>query len=330
MSCASRTEESFLASLEQKLQLIRDRVQGVAEGYTNGMYLWGEGGISKSFTVEETLKRLRKPFKFSNSRLTAKGLFDLLRDYPDVVHVLEDMETLFSDKNAFGVLQSALWGQTNAHGVQERVVDWTIAGMPDEFTFTGGIIIISNCRLNDIPQLRALKTRLVSAHYRPTNEEIAALMLKIAGQGHRHGPYFLPPEECHEVAQEIIGRSQSLKRNLDLRLFVNGCKDRLQWANGASVTHWRQMLEARMTESVLPAAENCETQAQRSQRELAIARRIASLPPQERLETWTKETGKSRPALYRRLEELKKSSPHPSQPNYRFEIDTGWPPPSTN
>ena len=38
MSCVSRTPEALLASLEQKLQLIRDRVQGVAEGYTNGMY----------------------------------------------------------------------------------------------------------------------------------------------------------------------------------------------------------------------------------------------------------------------------------------------------
>jgi hypothetical protein len=40
-------------------------------------------------------------------------------------------------------------------------------------------------------------------------------------------------------------------------------------------------------------------------RELDIVRRIASLPPQERLEEWKKETGKSQAALYRRLEELK-------------------------
>src|SRR3954453_13220015 len=96
-------DESLLASLDDKLQLVRDRVRGVAEGYANGFYLWGEGGTSKSYKVEDTLKRLGKPFKLSNSRITGKGLFELLRDYPDVVHVLEDVETLFADKNSFGV-----------------------------------------------------------------------------------------------------------------------------------------------------------------------------------------------------------------------------------
>jgi len=36
-------------------------------------------------------------------------------------------------------------------------------------------------------------------------------------------------------------------------------------------------------------------------RELDIVRRIAHLPPQERLEAWIKETGKKKDALYRRM-----------------------------
>src|SRR5688500_5939015 len=101
----------LLASLELKLQLVRDRVRGVAEGYSNGLLLWGEGGTSKSYTVENALRDLAVSYKLTNSRLTARGLFDLLADYPDVVHVIEDAETLFDDKNAPGVLRSALWGQ---------------------------------------------------------------------------------------------------------------------------------------------------------------------------------------------------------------------------
>src|SRR5262249_35209229 len=153
-----------------------------------------------------TLHRLKKPYKLSNSRVTGKGLFELLRDAPDVVHVLEDVETLFSDKNSFGVLRSALWGQESSAGWQERLVVWQIAGKRDEFIFTGGLILIANCRLEDVPQLRALKTRMVSVHYHPTNEEIAALMRRIACQGHRHGPHMLPPDDCLEVAEEIIAR----------------------------------------------------------------------------------------------------------------------------
>jgi hypothetical protein len=100
------SDKKLLEVLEDKLQLVRDRVRGVAEGYANGFYLWGEGGTSKSYTVETTLKSLGRPYKLSNSRLTGKGLFELLRDFPDVVHVLEDVETLFADKNSFGVLSA--------------------------------------------------------------------------------------------------------------------------------------------------------------------------------------------------------------------------------
>jgi hypothetical protein len=191
-----------LASLQHKLGQIRDRTRGVVEGYDNGFYLWGEGGTSKSFTVEQTLKELGKPFKLTNSRLTGKGLFELLRDAPDSVHVLEDVETLFSDKNSFGVLRSALWGQTNESGLQERPVTWQTARLRDEFIFTGGIILLANCRLDDIPQLRAIKTRIACLRFSPSFEEIAALMRHIATKGHRLGRYQLPPEDCLEVAEE--------------------------------------------------------------------------------------------------------------------------------
>ena len=233
----------------------------MAEGYATGFYLWGEGGTLKSYTVEETLKKLGRPYKLSNTRVTGRALFEVLRDYPDVVHIIEDAETLFADKNSFGVLRSALWGQVGKNGKQERLVVWHIGGRREEFFFSGGVIIIANCNLNDIPQLRALKTRMASVHYQPTNEEIAALMRKIASAGHWHGRYHLPPEDCLEVAREIVERSQRLQRNLDIRLLINAFNDRLQWANGAAETHWRDMLDTRI-ERLL--AERTADQAKRA------------------------------------------------------------------
>jgi hypothetical protein len=46
-------DDLLLLRLDHKLQLVRDRIQGVAEGYATGLYLWGEGGKSKSFTTEQ-------------------------------------------------------------------------------------------------------------------------------------------------------------------------------------------------------------------------------------------------------------------------------------
>jgi hypothetical protein len=298
----------LLESLDSKLQLIRDRTQGVAEGYANGFFLWGEGGTSKSYTVEQTLRAMEKPYKLSNSRLTGRGLFDLLRDFPDVVHVLEDVETLFADKNSFGVLRSALWGQAGEDGVQERLIVWQTVRSREEVIFTGGIILIANSPIENVPPLRALKTRVPCMHFQPTNEEVAALMRQVAGQGHRHGPYQLTPDECLEVAEEIIARSRRLQRNLDLRLLVNGLQDRLQYMNGASEADWRHLLDSRMKERVIPAAGEYMSRAVRNDHELAIVRRIAHLPRQERLVAWKRETGKSEAALYRRLTNVSQNS----------------------
>jgi hypothetical protein len=68
------TDEELLESLEHKLGQIRDATRGVAAGYHTGFYLWGEGGTSKSYTVEETLNEGGQPHKVSNSRLTGRGL----------------------------------------------------------------------------------------------------------------------------------------------------------------------------------------------------------------------------------------------------------------
>jgi hypothetical protein len=301
----------LLTALDDKLQVIRDRVRGVAEGYSNGLYLWGEGGTSKSYTVEQTLRHLGKPYKLSNTRVTGKALFQLLRDYPDLVHVVEDAETLFADRNAFGVLRSALWGQAGTDGEQERVVGWQTSREREEFAFTGGVILVANARLDDIPQLRAVKTRVPCLQYQPTNEEVAALMRHIARNGHRHGPHTLSPDKCLEVAEAIIVRSARLTRNLDLRLLVNTFNDRLQFENGAAVTHWEDLLDSRMKERVV--APPVGVRAEQKAREHELLRRIAGLPPQDRLAAWMSETGKSQAALYRRLAELGGDDSHFSQ-----------------
>jgi hypothetical protein len=301
---ATEGEDALLESLERKLQVIRDGVKGVVRGYHNGLYLWGEGGISKSYTVVEALKDCKRLFKVTSSRLTARGLFELLRDAPDITHVLEDVETLFSDKNASGVLRGALWGLEDEHGVQQRFAEWVVSKKREKESFTGGIIMVMNCPLDDLPQLRALKTRVNCLRFDVTRDEIAARMRQIAREGYRFGLYTLLPEDGLEVAEEIIALSHRLQHELDLRLLMNTFRDRIQWANGDSETHWRDLLNTRMKERVILPQGDYLSQSARTEQERAIARRIAQLPRKERLAAWKKETGKSEPALYRRLNEI--------------------------
>jgi hypothetical protein len=44
--------------------------------------------------------------------------------------------------------------------------------------------------------------------------------------------------------------------------------------------------------------------AENKERDLAIVRRLATLPPQERLVAWKRETGKGKATFYERLGEL--------------------------
>lgn len=289
-----------LTTLEQKLQLVRDRVVGVAQGYDNGFYLWGEGGTSKSFTVEQTLDAISRRYVLTNTRITPKGLFELLRDFPDSIHVLEDVETLLKEKTAANILRSALWGQVNAHGVVERPVQWAISGDRQEFLFTGGLIFTVNCPLDNLPELRALKTRIPVVQFSPTNEEIAALMHQIASAGYQYGPHTLGPAACLEVMAVIIERSTRIQRNLDLRLLINGFHDRLQWQNGFAETHWIDLLDSRIKERVTEPTEPMGRQAQ-SAEEQELLGRIVDLPASERLRAWIEATGKSRATLYRQI-----------------------------
>jgi hypothetical protein len=295
------SDAELLANLKAKLQLVKDRVRGVAEGYSPGLFLWGEGGGGKSYTVETTLKEMRKPYRLTNSRLTGRGLFDLLRDQPEALHVIDDCETLFADKHALGVLRSALWGLPGRDGRQRRVVVWQVADDRKEFVFTGSVILIGNSPPADTPQLLAVKTRVPVVNFTPTTEELAAQMRLLAGLGHQHGPHRLPPEDCMKVVEELLARSQ----RLDLRQYVNACNDYLQWSNGAAESHWLDLLESRLQQRTVVSAGKPGGRAERKQAELALVRRIAGLAPQERLAVWQQETGKSQAALYRRLDDLK-------------------------
>jgi hypothetical protein len=296
-------QEELLRQLEEKTRVIRDFTRGVAKRYHNGFYLWGEGGISKSFIVEETLKNLGKRYQIRNSRITAKGLFELLRDHPDEMIVLEDVEPLFQERIAYGVLRAALWGQSGEDGVQERSVHWMIAGVREKVVFTGGILMTANCPLDDLPQGRALKTRLASVHFRPSDEELGALMRKLAARGYWLGTDYLSPQDCLEVVEEIIARSQRLDRRLDLRLMVNAFRDRLQFRNGDSDTDWQDLLESRMA-GLVHSSGTYKTRSERKANDLAIVRQLKGLPRPERAEAWRKATGKSEKNFYHLLKQV--------------------------
>jgi hypothetical protein len=270
-------DHDALATLKGKELVIRDVVRGVAHGHHLGAWIWGEGGIGKSYTVVSELDKSGAAWHLTNSRMSGKGLFELLQEYPDHVHLLEDVEQMCNDKNAAGVLRSALWSVPG----RPRSVTWNTGRERAEFAFNGAILFTMNMPLSDIRPLRALKTRIAHLQFAPTTAEIIARIRQQALKGYGT----LDPDVALEVADFAIGESLRAGRNIDWRLVVNSWNYRRQWDAKQAESDWRELVLALLSERVTDGESNLAT----------IAREVDAMPITyvEKLKEWRARTGKS-------------------------------------
>jgi hypothetical protein len=196
----TQMDREALASLDRKLELIHDRVTAVVRGFASGFYLCGAGGLGKSYSLYQHLEFLECDHRFFNSRLTAKGLFAALQRAPESIHILEDLERIVTDRDAQNLLRSALWSQ----GDRDRTLTWTTGDGERRFTFKGGIIMLANRPVGDLPELRALATRIAVHKLEISDAEMAAQMRRIAGKGWKRHQHTLEPEKALEVCEYVI------------------------------------------------------------------------------------------------------------------------------
>ncbi len=307
MSEAMRpSDREALASLEKKLHLVRDHVTAVARGYKTGYYLYGTGGVGKSHTVLRHLESSDVPYQLYNSRMTAKGLFQTLHNAPDAIHVLEDMERLTKDPDAQGVLRSALWAQPG----HDRAVTWTTAtGGPQRFIFRGGLILISNRPLADLPELRALATRIEVHRLDVTDAELTALMRDLAGKGYRvQDKLVITPEECLKVTEYLLKECRAAGCPLDLRLQQKAFQTYLQFAADYSVSHWEDLIAASVREATCHFRHEVNTNSPEAKktRRRNVVREIISMvaDAKEQERAYMEKTGASRADYYRRKREV--------------------------
>jgi hypothetical protein len=299
-------DQEALASLEKKLHLVRDHVTAVGRGYKTGFYLYGTGGMGKSYTVLQHLESLGVTYQLFNSRMTAKGLFLTLQKAPDAIHVMEDMERLTKDPDAQGVLRSALWAQPG----RDRLVTWTTAADgPQRFPFRGGLILISNRPLADLPELRALATRIEVHRMEVTDAELAALMREVAGKGYRlDDKVGIGPEECLKVTEFLLKECRAAGCPLDLRLQQKAFRSYLQFAADLSFSHWEDLVAASVREATCHfrhAQNTTSPEARKAQRRNVIREIIAkSTDAKEQEHLYTQRTGASRADFFRRKREV--------------------------
>ena len=92
------------------LCLIKARTESVAGHYQVGVYITGRPGTSKTYSVKNTLDDLGANYQYVNCRVSPGGLYDKMKEHPEDVIVLDDVATLFGNKQGLQVLQAALNG----------------------------------------------------------------------------------------------------------------------------------------------------------------------------------------------------------------------------
>lgn len=249
-------QKEALTVYEAKVQQLRAYVAAVCIGRQTGLIVTGEGGIGKSFHVLKELGHCAVPFRHHQGRVTARGLYDQLGVNPDQVHLIEDAESLFDDKNFTGLMRNALHSQSEErHPI--RVLTWVIANgrnapAPDPVQFRGGIIIVGNVRMNNASaDFRALETRCPCIEIEATDTEILAMMMKICEAGYNDGE--LSPTECLEVAEYIRRKAAETEAKLNLRHLTAGFRFYIQQKEGAHKgVSWQTLLEGQLKKRVSP------------------------------------------------------------------------------
>jgi hypothetical protein len=309
-------DRASLDSYRNKCSQVRDFTTACLRGTHTGMLLFGSGGNGKSYSIRETLmeRNIREvqpedaeivrelaededeaaelrsaEFGFDTwvnhqGRITPKGLVKEMASFPNSVHVIEDAETMFDDKNAWGVLRMALHGQDHSLHSKRRIT-WKISTKDSyDFYFRGSLIIVGNRLLNDaMDEVAAVKTRCPCLNFDVSNPELIAKMKELCEKGYKGVPaHPLTKDDCYSVLEFILDAIEfdpSLKvdakgkeKKLNLRLLVSGFRF-MNLAKMEMAIDWRAMLLSQMKQLVGAAK---RTRKERIHDEVDIARRIAA------------------------------------------------------
>jgi hypothetical protein len=245
-------EKQALVELDQKLLVARDRIRQVAHGEASGFYWHGRPGTGKTHTVLMTLTEMGIKFHYHKGYITAGGLLELLAKHCSSIIVLDDVSAIFDDKKAVQYLLAVL-GRLNGTALP---MSHTRQGLEISFTFTGGIICISNLAVESKGMLSAFKSRVRTLQHSPTDLMLIALCRhRICQKGWPIVKAESTAHECHEVIDWVGEESQRLGVPVDLRVIMEkAMPDYLAWRKKQTEAHWHDLVTTTLEEEVTSLA----------------------------------------------------------------------------
>jgi hypothetical protein len=233
---SSETDREIIERLRERFQILEDMTKAVKAGKVKAMIVSGPPGVGKSFGIEHVLSRhdlyadiaqdpSLKRYEIVKGVTSALGLYQKMYEYSDSknVLVLDDCDSALTDEESLGLLKGALDSsgpRTIGWHKESRVL--RDAGVPNSFSFKGGIIFITNIKFSNIKSsklkdhIAALESR---CHYIDltidTEREKMLRIRQIVTDG-LLDPYDFSSDE-HSMIIDFIDTNRQRFRELSLR-----------------------------------------------------------------------------------------------------------------
>jgi hypothetical protein len=163
-------------TVAERFEFIENFTKMVARGIIPSLVVTGSGGLGKTHTVTETLKKMglkddhgevEGDFIFISGYSTPRNLYTTLFNNNGKIVVFDDTDSVFKDPIGANILKAALDSK------ERRVISWGAESkddsVPSRFEFFGKVIFISNLTIEKFPQ--AILSRSMLADLTLNTEE---------------------------------------------------------------------------------------------------------------------------------------------------------------
>ena len=170
-----QADQETLKTIKVRRDIVLSQIRAVIDGDTTAFLLWGSGGHGKSHLIREGVKANDDRARWHSGDMSPKGLFNQLKEFPDQVHIFEDMEKLYKDVVGQALLRAACGGPRD----HQRWVGWGKDGNAGEtpFVFNGGVILLTNENPTGSSMImKAIASRFAPQQWHLSDPELAATM----------------------------------------------------------------------------------------------------------------------------------------------------------
>lgn len=205
----AKTPNSVL--LNELYYVPRQYIKMVLEKRSKGLLLYGEAGLGKTFNVKKELieHNLKEgvDFTFICGHITTMSFYKKLYYNRDKIVILDDINILESKIN-LNMLKATL---------QDGMVEYTSSALkdvPNQFIFTGQIIILLNDKPKNNEHLKAVESRILTYHLEMDYKRKMSILYDIAKVEYKG----ISLEQRQKLVEWIKNNTSEATKNLSIRL----------------------------------------------------------------------------------------------------------------